>query len=698
MRSNSPSSPGLAGACVLAVALNGSAAWAAPADFPHPSPRNASYTIEVALDDDNRTLTGSQVVTWRNTQDQPTDELWFHLYWNAWRNDRSTWMLEDRLRGSSDRGDAVRETDWGWIEVDAARWLPGPAADGDPTAATTHDLTSRMRFESPDDGNPHDRTVLVVSLPAPVQPGETVRLELDWRARVPRTFARTGHRGSYYFLAHWFPALGVYETGGWNCHQFHAATEFYSDYGAYDVRMTVPEEFVLGASGRRLDLIDNGDGTATHRYAEDDIHTFTWTTSPTYVAKESVFEEPGLPPVEMRLLLQPEHLGQMERHFTATRAALKYYGTWYGPYPYGHVTVVDPAYGSGAGGMEYPTIFTCGTRLFSPFGGDSPESVTIHEAGHQFWYGLVGNNEFEHAWLDEGLNTFSTIRTLETAYGPQYLVKRYLGTPESGGGVGAGFLPWMFDDLEVPRWQRRLDSLRATQVSDDPATSTYLYHPKTAADISYSKTALWLVTLERYLGWEVLQRILSTFFERYRYRHPSPEDFFAVADEVSGRDLSWFFDQVHHDSLAFDYAIDSVASFPADVTGLVLRDGELVYVEPAEPEDEAEGEDERIFRTEVVVQRRGPGVFPVEVLLVFQDGHEQRVQWSGQEHWKNIIVERGSKLRHAIVDPERKLMLDPNVTNNSRVLKPEAALPARKWGGKWMLWLQDFMSTMSFFI
>ena len=115
-------------------------------------------------------------------QEQPTDELPFHLYWNAWRNDRSSWMLEDRIRGRSDRGSEIERQDWGWIEVDAMR-LAG--ADGGTVALET-------RFESPDDGNPEDRTVLVVRLPAPVEPGETVIIEADWRARVPRTFARTG--------------------------------------------------------------------------------------------------------------------------------------------------------------------------------------------------------------------------------------------------------------------------------------------------------------------------------------------------------------------------------------------------------------------------------------------------------------------------------------------------------------------------
>jgi aminopeptidase N len=135
----------------------------------------------------------------------------------------------------------------------------------------------------------------------------------------------------------------------------------------------------------------------------------------------------------MRLLLQPEHASQADRHFAATRATLQYYGEWFGPYPYGHITIVDPAFQSGAGGMEYPTLFTAGTRWLAPDRVTTPEAVTVHEAGHQFWYGLVGNNEFEDAWMDEGFTTFSTARTVAQAFDPNYLAVRAISAGSSRG-------------------------------------------------------------------------------------------------------------------------------------------------------------------------------------------------------------------------------------------------------------------------
>jgi hypothetical protein len=651
------------------------------ADLDALSPRNANYDIDAKLDPDSKMLEGRLTLTWRNIQENPTDELWFHLYWNAWKNNRSTWLLEARLRGRGDRITRAKPGDWSYVDVESARLVYDI---GYPEA----DLIPNMRFASPDDGNPDDRTVVVLPLPTPVGPGETVQVEMEWKAKIPRTFSRTGFRGNYFFFAQWFPKVGVFEPDGWNCHQFHAGTEFYSDFGVYDVRLTVPESFVVGATGKVVERKENPDGTTTYRYQQADVHDFAWTASPDYLVREARFEEPGLPPVDMLLLLQPEHQLQEERHFNATKACLLHYGKWFGAYPYDHITIVDPAYGSGAGGMEYPTFFTCGSSLFSPFGGGSPEGVTIHECGHQFWFGVVGNNEFEFAWIDEGLNSYSDARTAAEAYEPTMLVRRYLRLP----GSRRGFIPVMFEDIKETREVagNGLDRYRSAATSDVPDTPTYKYFPGTGGAISYSKTAIWLHTLENYLGWETFQKIMSTFYDRWKFKHPRPQDFFDIANEVSGQDLTWFFDQVHRSAVDFDYAVQSVKSYPLPLKGYTEEGGALQYVEP-------EGEAD-VYRTEVIIRNNGLGIFPVEVLMVFEDGTEIRRDWDGAYRWKLFVEEGPAKLDYAGVDPDQKLVLDLNTTNNSQRLTPAADLPARKWASKWMIWLQDLLATFAFFI
>ncbi len=674
--------PPLRALVALAIASVGYS-WQEEASAPvYPSPRNASYAIEVELDPERKTLSGSAVITWRNIQPLATDELRLHLYWNAWRNNRSTWLLESRLRPSGRNRRSPGEGDWSYSDITAIELVRD-------IGVPPVDLSAGTRFEAPDDGNPDDRTLLVVSLPAPVAPGETAQVRIRWQAKIPRTFARTGFRGDFFFIAQWFPKVAVFEADGWNAHQFHAGTEFYSDYGEYDVRIKVPTGYVVGATGREVSQLDGADGMTTHRYRQADVHDFAWTASPDFVVVSKQFNEPPLPPVDMRLLLQPEHRDQAERHFDATSACLRLYGTWFGVYPYGHLSIVDPAFGSGAGGMEYPTLFTAGSRLFNPPDGGSPEGVTVHECGHQFWYGLVGNNEFEHAWLDEGFNTFSTARVMEEQYGPRTLVRRYLN-PRGAGSLG-GFLPVVFDGIERDRLVggNRLDGYREAATRDEQSTPTYLYDPATGGAHSYNKTALWLTTLERYLGWDTLRRVLSTFFERYRYAHPSPAAFFEVANEVSGQDLTWFFDEVYRSSNDFDYAVGRIASERLETQGL-FEDGDRLVYRKGDPKESA-------YRTEVVFERRGAGRFPVELLLVFEDGSEAREFWDGRARWKLVTVEGDVALSHAVVDPERKLALDLFYSNNSKRLEPRSALPARKWASKWMLWLQDFMITFAFF-
>ena len=218
---------------------------------------------------------------WRNIQDVPAAELRFHLYWNGWRNDHSTWMREERLTGGLPH-------DSGPTPGAGSTWARSGSAVGE-------DLTEAARFDSPDDGNPDDRTVLVVPLPAPVAPGRDGRgghgLDAP-RSREPSPAPASA--GDYFFVAHWFPKLGVFEgADGWNCHQFHSNTEFYSDYGVYDV--TITHAGALRGRGHRAGgrTEPAEDGSVAHRFVQEDVHAFTWTASPDYLVATDRFEVRG---------------------------------------------------------------------------------------------------------------------------------------------------------------------------------------------------------------------------------------------------------------------------------------------------------------------------------------------------------------------------------------------------------------------
>lgn len=620
------------------------------------SPRNASYDITVALDPARKELKGRETIRWRNISAATTKELQFHLYWNAWRNEDSTWLREDRLRtpaGARPRDTKQRPDETAASDVTSITVTPA--------GGTATDLTSTIHYLAPDDGNAADRTVMAVALPAEIGPGGAVQIEIEWTGRIPFAGHRTGWIGDYYFFGQWFPKIGVLEDGGWNTHQFHVVTEFYADFGVYDVQMIVPGGYKLGATGREMRRVDNADGTTTHSYHADDVTDFGWTTSPSFIEERRAFNHPKLPSVEMRLLLRPEHAGQETRQFAAAAAALEYYGEWFGAYPYGNITIVDPAYQSNSDGMEYPMIFTGRANWLSPVLVATPDSTVTHETGHQWWYAVVATNEFEHGWMDEGFDTWAEARVIEESHRSNLMAVRTFG----------GLVPYT---LDVPLSRQvdgdRMPAYRPDAESDAATTPTFRYWPRSANTITYSKTALWMHTLERHLGWPTMQKVMATYFERWKFRHPRPQDFFQVVNEVSGQDMTWFFDQVVRTSNAFDYAVQELKQEPSSQGG---------------------------SRAVVVAQRLGEAIFPVDVVTTFADGQKATEHWDGKDRRVIYTYERPVRVTRVEVDPGHVLVLDVNRTNNSRTTQPRSAEAARKWSLAWMVWLQELMITSGIF-
>ena len=278
-------------ASVVLAALAGLAAPVARTAEPPAgarSPRLASYVIDARLDPATRLLTGTETVTFRNATAHATSELRFHLYYNAWRNERSS-FLQAAARGRRPNLRAWGAADWGYNEVTSLNLLPAEGTAEAPVALAG-------RFIQLEDGNPDDRTVLQVPLPRPLAPGQSLRVEVQWRLKVPRAVARAGVEGAFFLMSQWFPKLGVLEADGtWECRQF-IQTEFYADFGTYDVRLTVPATWTVGATGARAESVANADGTATYRYRADDVHDFAWTTSPLFQVHRDRFSPPACRP------------------------------------------------------------------------------------------------------------------------------------------------------------------------------------------------------------------------------------------------------------------------------------------------------------------------------------------------------------------------------------------------------------------
>ncbi len=643
----------------------GSDTSSAPADL---RSSEADYVIHARVDEADATdlddgpmksLEGSLTLTWKNRSGDSVSDLWFHLYLNAYANNRSLHLTESKglLRGFD------MDTGYGWQEVTSVK-------------VNGVDVTDTLQFRVPRASAPYDRTLMSVDAPEPIPSGTDATIEIEWSSRLPRVRRRTGTKGNFIFLSHWFPKLAVYEGGrGWRAHPFHMNTEFYADYGTYDVTIDLPEEYAgkVAGSGKRMGDSQVSGGRAVTRFVapapEDQeavdpvaargsgratrVHGFAWTADPDYIEYEEWFrwdewaakhkdavleakaafnmteDELRGRDVLVRVLVHPEHETQKERHWRATAATLFFYGLWYGAYPYSEITAVDPAWGArGAGGMEYPTIFTCGSRMYTEPNMYTPESVTVHEAGHQFWYGLVGNNEPEAAWLDEGFNSFTDSETLLREYGPsrantQYSRVSIFGTPATplpGGskmanaismtsmrvpnplrygldkaGVkipkeyqwlvpkkmkleplkAAGPLAYWRDqprmsfveETTIPTWGDRNGYLRDPD-SDPIETNVWDYvDARSYGTNSYSRTATALRSLQSVVGRDAFMRGMRHFSEMWRYRHPYPEDFYLAFQEGADVNVQWYFDEVFRGTETIDWTVDVAQTKTPKVEG-----------------------------------------------------------------------------------------------------------------------------------
>lgn len=658
----------------------------------------ASYDIQASLNAATHTIDGRETITWLNDSPDTVATLRFHLYMNAFRNSQSTFFRES---GGQLRGDRFAGDDWGWVRISSLRLQSGPA------------LT--YKFISPDDNNPEDRTVIEVPLPAPVKPGGTVRLDLAFTTKLPMIFARTGFHGNFHLVGQWFPKLGVWQNGTWNCHQFHANSEFFANFGDYRVQLTVPSNYVIGATGEQLSRVDDAaKKNSTYTFEQRSVTDFAWTAQPGFLREERIFraarettadelaaaaklhgisvEDARLSDVKMIALVQPEHREQMERHFAGLRAGLKGFGLLYGRYPFKTITVVDPPYGAGgAGGMEYPTFITAGTSYRLPADSLTLEMVTVHEFGHQFWMQLVASNEFEESWLDEGFNTYSTGRIMDQVFGPTTLPVKLFGVN-------------LWTALNAPRMsQESVD--RAGHVSmprrDDLVRRAWEYYDSSSYSLnSYMRTGVTLRTLEGILGRPAMDRVMRAYHQKWRFRHPTSRDFQAAVNEFSGRNMDWFFDQFVFGSRVLDYAVADVSSTRQRTPiGFFDKGGAPVLTtrKQAEAADRKLDENKSYkpaYHSIVKIARLGDAVAPVEIEIRFTDGSLERRQWDGAYRWAKFAFDRNAEVASVQVDPQRKLQLDISYANNSWTKQYNSALSAN-WGSRLLFWLQNLLLTIS---
>ncbi len=758
----------LAAALALAVALvpgDGVRAQQAPPPAPwrEKAEVNVRYDIrgrlvEGASEDDALRLVGDETIVWTNTSQDRVGVLYFHLYPNAFRNTRSTFLREALRDGRKLPDDmAFGEMEVQQVEVKAMG------------------ATLTPRYVSPDDQNPDDRTVMFVKLPQPIEPDEVQVVTVKFTVDFPRVFARMGQHRSFLMAAQWYPKLGKYvglahprAQEGWYCPQYHANGEFFADYADYDVSLQVPQRFTVGATGRRS-AEETKDDTRTETWHARSVVDFAWTAHDRFVrhtrriapvdpqdSRDPVtaewlrvqrrLDEPvPLPEVEVELLLQPEHADQAERHFEAARVALGLFGTWLGPYPYDRLTIVDPPHGARfAGGMEYPQLVTAGTVRGSPEGSQRPEHVIVHEIGHQWFMNLLATNEVEEAWLDEGLNSYFTAKALDLRWGPARQFEEILGFHVGRElfyrfpGIAVG---WP-EALGLPDWATppAIDVLRAWR--DLPpltGVESWRYLPRERGGEEKDGDDSMLPFRRSYLArsaWDEMVKPAYRYADRVSYRvnaYARPALFVAtlrrtLRDEFGETEGERRFLRAmreyaragrfrHPTTEDFLRAFKEHGRDPGPLADALVRTAApLDYAiesvddlsepkfegrgaaDPAEPEVKPDVEPEA-KRTNVRLRRRGEAIVPIQLEVRHADGRTERVKWEtsaqAPHRWRDFTFE--GELAAVRLDPDGVYLQDEDRTDASWT-RETSYRPAAKWSVRLLLWMETALLSYGRFL
>jgi hypothetical protein len=610
------------------------------------SERVVHYEIDAKYDAGKHTVDATEVLTYHNLTGQALDHFPFHLYQNAFQQ-KATFVKESKLTGTRDTTYPKWEDKFYGAEDIRSIEVVGQG-----------DLTAQLQYVAPDDGNRDDKTVVDLHVPQAIAPGAYVQFKIAFQTKLPETQARSGWKRDFVLGGQWFPKVGVFWHGAWNCHQYHNTTEFFADFGVYDVKLTVPDYEVVGASGVLVSDAANSDGTKTYTYHGDDIHDFAWTASPRYKVKDDGVFEGQMGPVKLRIMMQPAHWSQAERHEKILRETLDRFEKWYGPYPYKTLTLVDPEPDSAAGGMEYPTFITGDSNWFMPKGVLQPEVVVEHEFGHQYWYGMVATNEFEDAWMDEGINSYTEVKVLDSIFGQDRSMLQQAGMTFS------------------EREEQRTFYISVADL-DAMAEKAYEYYSSNAyAGITYGKTASVLLTLEGIVGEDTMAKAMRVYFMKFRFTHPTKEDFLKTIEEVSGKDLRWYFDRAVYGTQVLDYEVRKVDSFPANW-----------YEDEKKGAGKKKDDKDTVYLSTAWLHRKGEFVMPVELEVKFTNGEKVREHWDGQSRWVKFQYEKKAKIESAEIDPDHKILIDRDNFNNSRTAEPNPK-PTRKLSNYWLFMTQ----------
>ena len=493
--------------------------------------QEVNYTIDVSLNDKDHTLKGNADLEYVNNSPDKLDFLWFHLWPNAYKNDKTA-FAKQLYRDKDGKKRWKEMKDKGFI---------------DSLNFTINGMKAQIEY------HPEFIDVIKLILPAPLRPGEKIRINTPFFVKLPTYNSRSGHEGQSYMICQWYPKPAVYDQKGWHPMPYLDQGEFYSEYGNFKVSITLPVLYIVGASGmlqtqdelikykeigkknnennsiKNLIPYTREDKAAvkTLQYTGENIHDFAWFADKEFVIRYDTLELSPGKIIDVFAFHHPEGNVNWKYSTRYIEDAVRSYSSWIGEYPYPTVAAVEGPKNDMSGGMEYPMI----TLITSPDANEQKlDAVITHEVGHNWFYSILGTNERNHAWMDEGINTY---------YQFFYEANKYKSNLLFGEAI-----PQELKDKPLPEFLSAIYGALAEIPMEDPIeTEAALFKNKDDYGIiEYVKTAIWMYIIELTIGKDNLDKVMHAYFNEWKFKHPYPEDLKKVFEKETRMNMDNLFE------------------------------------------------------------------------------------------------------------------------------------------------------------
>ncbi|MDI1355702.1 MAG: M1 family metallopeptidase [bacterium] len=518
--------------------------------------QEVNYKMQVRLNDEKNTLSAKQEIQYINNSPDKLDVIYFHLWPNAYKNN-STALAGQLLKGGKSSFFFAKEAERGFIDS----------------------LDFKVNGKSISwvlDSEHIDICKLILN--EPLHSGDSIKITTPFFVKIPDAkFSRLGHTGQAFFITQWYPKPAVYDKEGWHAMPYLDQGEFYSEFGSFDVSITLPENYLLAATGDRIDAAAEEDfldakvaetkkyietntrsdvrmnfpkssaKTKTIRFKQYRVHDFAWFADKRfYVLRDKIELPESKRKVDTWVFFTDKNFELWKKANAYVNESTSFYSFLNGDYPYNQVTAIDGTIMAG-GGMEYPNITVIGDA-----GSDFElDMVITHEVGHNWFYGVLGSNERDHPFLDEGINSLYELRYIRAKYGDRKLTT-FINRDSTFTLFGLNKYPlWKYHELAF------FSALKAHTDQAMNLKSTE-YSEGNYGSIVYSKTAVAFDYLVDYMGEESFDKAMGRYFDNFKFKHPQPQDLFNVLSISSGIDLSWFEKNLYETTNHIDYKIKRV--------------------------------------------------------------------------------------------------------------------------------------------